>query len=156
VRSRTPQTPDNAEEPLERGSPRRIHVELFIIHPTWEPSAISAALGLEPIITHRVGDPRQTPKGDLLGGLYRDTRWRYREEHIVEDQWFSTEITALVDRLAPHKDFFTALGSTGGRGCVSIQFLDDDYYGDELPVATLAKLVALGLSFGIERFNQQR
>jgi len=47
-------------------SDRRFDVELFIVHPTIDPSDITIALGLEATRSSRVGDPRITPKGTLL------------------------------------------------------------------------------------------
>lgn len=132
------------------GVPRRFHVELLIVHPTFVPADISAALGLEADGAHRVGDPRKTPKGTPLSGNYWDTRWRYCVECSVRDQWYATEVTKLVNRLEPHKAFFANLRSTGGKACVIIQFLGDGYLSDEIPHATLAKLVELGLDLGIE------
>ncbi|WP_136623820.1 hypothetical protein [Bradyrhizobium centrolobii] len=58
----------------------------------------------------------------------------------------------FVDRLEPHKAFFASLTSTGGRASIIIQFFGDGYLGDELPVATLAKLVDLGVALAIECF----
>jgi hypothetical protein len=62
------------------------------------------------------------------------------------------EVTRLVDTLEPHKMFFTSLKSAGGRGSVIIQFLGDGYLADEIPHATLVKLVALKLALAIECF----
>jgi hypothetical protein len=49
-------------------SGQRFDVELFIVHPTIDPSEITIALGLEPKVSHRAGDRRVTPKGILLEG----------------------------------------------------------------------------------------
>jgi hypothetical protein len=68
------------------------------------------------------------------------------------DQWFAAEVTRLLDRLEPHKAFFASLRSTGGSASLIIQFLGDGYLSDEVPHATLAKLVELGLGLGIECF----
>lgn len=147
-RSRAPVAPDSAEE----GAPRRFDVELFIVHPTWEPAEISTALGLEVHFEHHVGDPRKTPKGALLPGHYTDTRWRHCIRCTVRDQWYAAEVARLVDRLEPHRAFFADLKSTGGTACIIIQFLGDGYFGDEIPRATLAKLVDLELALAIECF----
>jgi hypothetical protein len=69
-----------------------------------------------------------------------------------QNQWYAAEVTRLVDRLGPHRAFFADLKSTGGTACVVIQFLGDGYFGDEIPRATLAKLVDLELGLGIECF----
>jgi hypothetical protein len=64
----------------------------------------------------------------------------------------AAEVTRFVDRLEPHKTFFVNLKSTGGTAQVVIRFFSDGYLGDELPVATLAKLVDLELALAIECF----
>jgi hypothetical protein len=148
TRSRAQAASDSAEE----DTPRRFDVELFIVHPTWEPAEISAALGLEAHFEHRVGDRRNTPRALSAPGNYPDTRWRHCVRCSVRDQWFAAEVTRLVDRLEPHRAFFADLKSTGGRACVIIQFLGDGYFGDEIPRATLAKLVDLELTLAIECF----
>jgi hypothetical protein len=134
------------------GVPRRFHVELLIVHPTFVPADISAALGLEADSAHRVGDPRKTPKGTPLSGNYPDTRWRYCVECSVRDQWYAAEVTKLLDRLEPHKAFFADLRSTGGKACIIIQFLDG-YLSDAIPLGALAKMVELGLDLGIESYG---
>jgi hypothetical protein len=138
------------------GAPRQFHVELFIVHPTLAPADISAALGLEADSAHRVGDPRRTPKGTPLSGNYSDTRWRHCVECNVTDQWYAAEVTRLLDRLEPHKAFFANLQSTGGKACVIIQFFGDGYLSDEIPRATLAKLVELELALAIESFGDSK
>ena len=70
----------------------------------------------------------------------------------VVDQWYAAEVTRFVDRLEPHKTFFANHKSTGGAAQLIIQFFSDGYLGDELPVATLAKLVDLELVLAIECF----
>ncbi len=132
--------------------PRRFDVELLIVHPSLNPAEISTALGLEAHHTHHVGDRRKTPKGTLLPGKYPDTRWRHCVRRTVTDQWYAAEVMRLVDSLEPHKAFFTNLKSTGGRASIIIQFLGDGYFGDEIPDATLAKLVDLELALAIECF----
>jgi hypothetical protein len=143
-------TQEDAAELVE--APRRFDVELFIVHPTIDPTAISNALGLEACFSHRAGDPRTTPTGAPLRGKHPDTRWRHSMRCIATDQWFAAHVTQFVDRLEPHKAYFANLKSTGGTACVIIQFLGDGYLGDDIPTTTLAKLVALDLSLAIECF----
>jgi hypothetical protein len=118
------------------------------------PAEITAALGLAGHFTHRVGDRRKTPKGILLPGTYRDTRWRHSIRYEVNDQWFVEALKTLVDRLVPHKAFLGRLRSTGGRTCVIIKFLGDGYFGDEIPRNVLAQLVDLELDLGIECYSE--
>ncbi|MBP0581098.1 hypothetical protein J8I29_17360, partial [Labrys sp. LIt4] len=51
-----------------------------------------------------------------------------------------------------HKAFLLSLRESGGRTWIIVEFLGDGYFGDEIPLRTLAKLVELGLDFGIEVF----
>ena len=145
----TQQDPTDFEE---AGAARRFHVELFIVHPSFDPADIGTTLGLDAHFAHRVGDPRKTPNGRPLAGNYRDTRWRHCVECSVTDQWFAAEVTRLLDRLEPHGAFFADLKSTGGEACIIIQFLGDGYLSDEIPLSTLARMVELGLSLDIECF----
>lgn len=138
---------------LPAGTSRRFDVELFIVHPTLDPAEITAALGLEPKVTHPVGERRQAPNGTLLPGQYRDTRWRHSVRYEVKHQHFADAVAALLDRLEPHNAFLRNLRSTGGEACVIIQFLGDGYFGDKLPKKTLAQLADLDLDFAIECFS---
>jgi Domain of unknown function (DUF4279) len=133
-------------------SAKRFHVELFIVHPTLSPTDISSALGLEAHSAHRVGDPRKTPKGTPLAGIYPDTRWRHCVECSVTGQWFAAEVTKLLDRLEPQKAFFANLKSTDGNASIIVQFFGDGYLSDAVPLSDLSRLVELGLEFGIECF----
>ena len=130
--------------------PKRLDVELFIVHPTMDPGDITAALGLEPSHARRIGDNRKTPKGTPLPGQYPDTRWRHSVRHDVRGQHFHRPVADLLDRLAPHKPFLAGLRAGGGRATLIIQFLGDGYFGDTLPLGTLSRLVDLQLDLGLE------
>jgi hypothetical protein len=141
-----------SEQDADESELRRFDVELFIIHPTMAPAEITAALGIEAQIVHGVGEPRKARNGTLLGGQYRDTRWRHSIRYEVKDQWFADKVTMLVDRLLPHKAFLTGLRTTGGNAEIIVQFLGDGYFGDNVPVETLSRMADLQLEFGIECF----
>ncbi|MGN8113926.1 DUF4279 domain-containing protein [Labrys sp. 22185] len=136
----------------EGKSQRRFELQLFIKHPSIDPAEITAAIGLEPKFQHRAGDPRTSPKGERLRSLYPNTSWRYSERHHVEKQWFASRVDDLIDRLLPHKALLLSLRESGGKTWIIVEFLGDGYFGDEIPLRTLAKLVELGLDFGIEVF----
>ena len=129
----------------------RFYLGLFIVHPTLVPEEISKALGMEAHVAHCVGAPRRTPEGTPLPGSYADTRWRHSTEHVIEDQWFAPEVSRLIDKLEPHQAFFADVKSGGGTASIVIQFMDG-FLADELSSATLARLVDLDLSLGIECF----
>lgn len=132
---------------------KRFDVELFIVHPTMDPAAITAALGLQPAIVHGVGNRRTTPKGTVLPGHYPDTRWRHSVRHETEGQWFRHEVAALLDQLAPHKAFLEEVRATDGQATVIVQFLGDGYFGDELGPDLLGRLIDLRLGFAVEVYG---
>ena len=139
-------------EPDSRGDAQRhFEVQLFIVHPTLDPGEISRILGLEAHFSHRVGDRRRTPKR-LLSGTYSDTRWRHCTRYTVAEQHFASNVIGFVERLEAHKDFLANLTSTGGKASITVCFLGDGYFGDELRPATLAKLADLGLALAVECF----
>ena len=142
-------TDDEAES---SSNDRRYDVELLIAHPTIDPSQITIALGLEAKHSRRVGNSRMTPKGKLLQGNYPDTRWRHSTRYTTQDQQFADKVELLVKRLEPHKTFLRNLSAEGGSATIVIQFLGDGYFGDEIPVSTLARIADLGLSLSIEVF----
>lgn len=140
--------PPDDELPL--GPPRRYAIALFIIHPTIDPDEITRQLNLEAKNVHRVGAPRMTPKGTLLGGVYRDTSWRHTVMHTTREQWFVHDVEALVARIEPHGDFLSRLKSTGGTIYINIDFMGDDGdFGDAIRPELLSRLVALGIDLGI-------
>ena len=144
--------PEDTEIHVDEGRPRRVDVELFIVHPTITPAEITSALGLEGIYTQCVGDQRKTPKGTVLQGKYRETRWRHSIEYELREQWFADKVALLVDSLVPHREFLHHLRATGGRLSIIVQFFADGYLGDDVTSDTLAKMTDLQLDFGIECF----
>jgi Domain of unknown function (DUF4279) len=139
-----------AERSLSAAS-YRFFLYLFVVHPTMAPEEIGENLGMEAHIAHRVGAPRRTPKGTPLSGTYANTVWRHSVEHVIANQGFEPEVARLVDKLEPHKAFLDQIKSTGGTATIGIQFMDG-LLSDEISCTTLARLVNLGLSLGIENF----
>jgi len=136
-------------EPSSSDREYRFFLGLFIVHPTLVPDEISKILGMEAHVAHCVGAPRRTPKGTPLSGTYADTRWRHSTEHVIKDQRFASELSRLIDALEPHKAFFANVKSNGGTASIVIQFMDG-FLADQLSSVTLARLVELDLSLGIE------
>ncbi len=140
-------------EEAKCGCERRLDVQLFIVHPTIDPADIEKTLGIIASHSHRRGDNRVTPKGNVLSGTYRDTRWRYSERYIICNQWFANKVETFLNTLKPHQEFLRNLVTTGGSATIIVGFLGDGYFGDEIPPATLTKIVELGLSLSIEVFT---
>jgi hypothetical protein len=131
---------------------RRFDVELLVVHPFMSADEISRELQLEAHFSHNVGEPRVTPKGTSLPGVYQDTRWRHTVRHTLQDQWFANHAKQFIESLKPHREVLARFRADGGRTMLILQFLNDDYFGDEIRCATLATMIDLGLDFGIECF----
>jgi hypothetical protein len=140
------------EDP-EEGLPRRFGLTLLVAHPTLRPADITVGLGLEPHFAHCAGDPRSTPSGTPLAGSYAQTRWRHGARYNVRNQWFASQFNEFISRLQMREAFLAKLRSTGGTATVIVEFLGDGYFGDAVPVETLARLAGLGLELGIECFS---
>jgi hypothetical protein len=129
---------------LKSESDRQFDVELFIMHPTIDPSEIAAALGLEAARSHRVGDRRMTPPGTLREGNYPDTRWRHSARYTTSHQRFADKVESLEVKVLPKRAFLSRVLQTRGRLSLIVQFLGDGYFGDTIPRSTLAKIADLG------------
>jgi hypothetical protein len=140
------------ESSAEKYPPKRFDVELFIVHPALTPQEISALLGLDARFAHCVGTQRRNPKGDLLSGVYPDTRWRHSRRYESPDQWFVDKVEELTDYLTPYRLALAKMKSAGGKCQIIIQFLDG-YFGDTLPKSLLQKLADLDLDLGIESYG---
>lgn len=124
---------------------------LFIVHPNIDPAEISTALGLQGHFQQKQGDARSTPKGNVIGGVYRDSRWRHVTRHESK-QHFAVFLSEFVSSLATHKNYFANLLSDDASIQIVVSFLGDGYYGDKIPRSVLAQIAELGMDLGIEVF----
>jgi len=147
---------EHDETAVEASSPKRFDVELFIVHPTLDPVEIGTGLGLDAEFSHRVGDQRKTPKGTLLPGTHRDTRWRHSRRYETSDQWFAGKVAELIDCIESHRAFLKNLRATGGSACILVQFLGGGHIVEKIPQDVLARLIDLELDFGIECFTDRQ
>jgi hypothetical protein len=95
------------------------------------------------------------PSGRPLPGTYASTQWRYGTPRITPDQDFADRVSGFVESLQLRSDALATLRAGGGRTLLVIQCLGD-YLSDEIPHATLARIVELGLSLGIDCFGGSR
>ena len=126
-------------------------IRVLIIHPTLTSEEISDALGLKPRMVKTVGQPRQDPKGNLLGGVYPDTRWSVWEVRNG-DRSFFTRLDKLLDRFSKHRDFLRRVAETGGTTDFIIGLCGKENIGDVLSEQSVAKLADLKGSLGVEVF----
>jgi len=76
-------------------------ISLRILHPTIDPSTITQTLGIEPQHSWKAGDPRRSPAGGELEGVFRQSYWtgRLMEKPQLSSERLSVE-SVLVQILA--------------------------------------------------------
>lgn len=134
-------------------TPHHFSITLLIKHPTIDPAVITGRLGLTPHMIQPVGQPRVTPTGTPLEGLWRATRWSHIVRYRVTNQFFVPQLTAFVEPLKPHSAFFHELIGSGGTIDVLLSMIDTYHVGDSVPAALLRQMADLGIDFGFESFG---
>jgi hypothetical protein len=126
-------------------------MRLLVIHPNADPGDITNATGLTPSRAWRCGEPRSTPKGTRLEGVWSDTRWSHSFE-LDKEATIETAIASATDRLAAAGRFLASLRRTGGTAELIISLPGDTYQGASVSTERLKALAALGVGLGIEVF----
>ena len=137
--------------PVNASADATFTVTLSIVHPDIDPALISRQLGLSPFRSMRRGEPRVTPKGAPLPGLWPDTRWN----HVVffdATQSATAAIDRWLARLEGCAAFLGKLRATGADIGLNLNLPGTAHRGESLEIATLAKAAALGVGIGIEVF----
>jgi hypothetical protein len=123
-----------------------------VFHPSFDPRKITSTLNLVPSRSWRAGEPRSTPKGDPLDGVYQESYWT--SGSIIKGKWpkvdLTTAIDKLLDRLTSHRKFFHRLRSDGGR----VEFFVGWYFrgngGDVFCYDLLARMADLKIDLSLD------
>lgn len=126
-------------------------IRVLIIHPTITPEEISDEFNLNPDVSMCVGQPRRTPKGNPLSGVWPDTRWSVQEVRNG-DRYFFTRLDRLLDQFSRHRDFLRRVAETGGETNFIIELPGEANIGDTLTERTVARLADLKGLLGVEVF----
>jgi Domain of unknown function (DUF4279) len=126
-------------------------MRFLLIHPSADPDVITRAMGLVPLRAWRRGEPRFSPKGTRLEGVWRDTRWIHVFE-LDRDATVERAVAAALDTLSPASRFLTTLRETGGTAELIITLSGDAHHGASVSAEQLKALADLGVSLGIEVF----
>jgi hypothetical protein len=126
-------------------------IALRIWHPFIKPEEITRVLGLRPRYFGEAGQPRKTPKGTPLEGVYRESHWSAdpfdRGEYSSTDDLAEDALSDVLRVIEPHKAFLQKLRGEGARIVLEIDSFSGRNYAFELPPEILGKFAALGLSF---------
>ncbi|ALG68206.1 DUF4279 domain-containing protein [Beggiatoa leptomitoformis] len=133
----------------------RYKVVLLIEHPSIDPAIITEQLGLLPFRHQRFGEPRMTPTGTPLAGLWKNSSWSCRLECDGKRAFFKN-IDEFVTKLDTHRKFLSNLVLSGGSVYLGISFLGRNNIGDVLSWQSMEKMVKLKIDLGIEVFPDER
>lgn len=126
-------------------------VAIRIWHPGIDPVIISAKLGLVPWQQSRAGEPRVTPKGRPLGGIYAESHWSAdpfsHGEYLSQEDSVEDVLMDVVEHLAPHKAFLLLLREQGARLHLQVSTHSNRNYALVLAPELLAQCAQLGMCF---------
>lgn len=116
-----------------------------------DPYEISIGLGLEPNVVHKVGDPRRTPKGTVLEGVYSHSYWTCR---LQKDERFSSLINSANKKLIDKLPFLTKLAETGGHLEYFIGCFVSHHAGDTLDSKLLEQCARLKVNISFDMYGE--
>jgi hypothetical protein len=124
-------------------------IDIRIWHPSIKPEEISRVLGIQPSASFEAGQPRKTPKGTPLEGVYRESYWNAdpfdRGEYSSTDDLAEDALTEVLQVIEPHKVFIQKLRGEGARILVQISSFSGRNYAFELSPELLGRFAALGV-----------
>jgi hypothetical protein len=131
----------------------RYGISLRIRHPAIDPARITRTLVLEPSRSWRAGEPRTTPVGTPLKGIWPESYWTtgnlLRGEHPNGED-LPDAIGTLLDRLAPHRDFFHEIRGSSGTAEFFIGWFFLGNSGDVFDWHLMARLVDLKIDLSFD------
>jgi hypothetical protein len=135
----------------------RYNVSLRLIHPSMDPDKITIGLRMEPKRAWKAGEPRTTPKGTPITGVFPQTYW-YADicEGRMPPQKLGEELDQVLDKLMPCEPFFKQVRAEGGRSEFFVGFYLGNQAGETYPATILAKMAALGLDLSIDNYHDEK
>lgn len=131
--------------------PAALKLRLLVIHPNADPAEITREVGLEPLRSWRSGEPRQTPKGTRLEGVWPDTRWSHGFT-LHKNATLETAVASALDKLKAAERYLAKLRGTGGSAELIVSLPGDAHPGASVSSELLKGLADLGVDLGIEVF----
>lgn len=127
---------------------------LSISHPDIDPVEISRTVALPPTRATRAGEPRTTPTGDPLTGLYGLSHWTHRFD-IQKTADLAPVLDELVQRLQSHRSFFHRIVMEGGK----IEFFCGVFaagnWDESLPHSLLGRLADLKVNLRLDVYPKE-
>lgn len=123
-------------------------VSLRFFHPTLSPDLVADQLQLTASASWTAGEPRQTPKGTLIGGIRQESYAAFRIAD-GDDGQLPEALMAALGQLHPHGEFLAMFKQTGGEIAFFVSWHVDGDAGMTLDASLLAEIATLGIDLGI-------
>lgn len=134
----------------------KYNISLRVEHPEMDLGAVTDALGLSPKVLWKVGQPRQTPKGAPLPGIYTEGFWTARLlEGASAEQGLGSALSQALELVAAGSSLFEEIAATGGRTEFFVGwFFDDGNSGDVLDHRLLAKMASMSIDLTFDVYGE--
>ena len=132
---------------------KRFSIVLLIRHPDIDPRIISDELKLEPYVSTKAGEPRVTPKGTSLSGVWERSSWNHLFEYEGDARLFE-ELEHLLVQFRSHKDFFLKIADEGGEVQLYFNVPGNINQADVANPSVLKDMLELKIHFGMEVFPE--
>jgi hypothetical protein len=134
------------------------YLNLRFWHPTIDPRSITDALGREPERACWAGDPKTSPTGRALQGVWARSYWSQGIVRMEDSSVFDAEtaIDRELDALQPHAEFLLEFNNSGGTGMLELNSWGDGSYAIILTPGILGKAarIAVALAHQVYRVRQ--
>jgi len=132
---------------------RSFKVSLVVTHPDIDPTVISAALDLTPGRATRAGEPRTTPKGDPLEGVYEFSCWTHEFDtsHVTD---LTEYLPSVITLLNVHASFLSGIVRDGGSVELFCGVFADGNWDECFHHSLLRKLSDLGIDLRLDVYPQ--
>ncbi|WP_081262432.1 DUF4279 domain-containing protein [Ralstonia solanacearum] len=128
-------------------------VSLRFFTQTVEPDEICTVLGLEPKWKHRIGDPRISPNGTLLGGVYKRSYCSFGLNRVDYEELHDM-LNWAVEDLAKHRQFFHRIRDEGGRAEFFIGWYSSGNTADTFDHSLLEKISDLKIDLAFDVYGE--
>jgi hypothetical protein len=133
-------------------------VSLRVNHPKIDPAIITDNIRIKPLWSWMVGQPRSTPQGDKLSGIYEDTYWtaKLHVQKRRSSRKLSLEdfLSEQIERLKVSERFFKHIRRTGGQIAFFVGIFCDKNSGVEIPSTLLASMGKLGIDLLLDIYPE--
>src|SRR5438270_12365438 len=91
-------------------------ISIRLEHPTMDPSGFADRFGVSAVRKWRAGEPRTTPKGQPLDGVYPSSYWCYSSKGLFPD--VDSAMEPILKILEGASDFLSHFVGSGGQVAV--------------------------------------